>query len=209
MYDPSLDAVPVAVTAGFLSKQKVGFAFAATPGGLPATFRVSADTGAVSVGVNPISPTTLAYDHLRVSPGGDDTPAYIDLVGGPSSAQGQTDFRLINEGKGWLQIYGGRTADGARSLLFSIRGHGSNSFDLVSAPTGSAPIIGPIGDPNGSIALVGAGTGGAQTGAYIRQTDPTINDIPSGRCADWNNTVANTFKHICDFSGSLHSISLD
>lgn len=50
---------------------------------------------------------------------------------------------------------------------------------------------------------------GVLTGAFVRAGDPTTTDIPSGQCADWNNTTAGTFKRVCNFAGTLRSATLN
>jgi hypothetical protein len=210
MYDPTLDNVPVATVAGFASKQATGKAFAVAPSGGAATFSVDAASGAITVGTGTLAPTGVFFDHMRVSPGTvAGGPAYIDFALNNQNGTGGFNFRLVNAINGWMQMYGVRSSDGTTQLLASFLGADANSFRFTGAATGVAPAISSNGDANSSIALIGTGTGGAQTGAYIRTADPVVADIPAGRCVDWNNTTAATYKHVCNFAGTLRSVTMN
>ena len=44
---------------------------------------------------------------------------------------------------------------------------------------------------------------------FSKAGEATTSDVPVGQCIDWANTTAGTFKHVCNFSGTLRSMSLN
>lgn len=85
-----------------------------------------------------------------------------------------------------------------------------NFLGATANSSGSSPVLQAIGgDTNISLPLLGKGTSGVLTGVFARTTDPTTTDIPAGQCADWNNTTAATFKHVCNFGGTLRSVAMN
>jgi hypothetical protein len=93
--------------------------------------------------------------------------------------------------------------------LFEISGSTLTNLSWIKASPGGTPSLQPNGtDANAPMALLGRGVSGVQMGAYIRNTDPTVADIPSGTAVFWLNTTANTIKIVFNNGGVLRSMAL-
>lgn len=94
--------------------------------------------------------------------------------------------------------------------LWQWRNGASETYRLDGAGNttqpGSATVTGGVVAPSIKSATTNSGV---LTGAFIRTADPTTTDIPAGQCADWNNTTAATFKHVCNFGGTLRSVAMN
>jgi hypothetical protein len=122
------------------------------------------------------------------------------------SSNANASLYLSAKGNGAVQL------NSNSALAFSaFAGTGSvNYLNATATATGGSPSINAAGsDANVGLSLMGKGTSGALTGVFVRTADPTTSDIPSGRCADWSNTTAATFKHVCNFGGTLRSVTMN
>ena len=178
-----------------------------------------------------------SYDYL-ISASGANSFAYLTsgATGTAGRVIGGTNFNFIDDdsaggtniryGNGGLKFSdtGGTARDIFTSSLSQLafgNGVATGEFDNVAsqinglvvlgAATGASPQIKPssTGDANTSLTVLGKGTSGVLNGFFVRTADPTTSDIPSGQCANWNNTTAVTYKLVCNVSGTLRSVSLN
>ena len=84
-----------------------------------------------------------------------------------------------------------------------------DSAAIVRSGTGAVSVVTESASANATLALNAKGNSGVLTSAFIRTADPTTADIPAGRCADWNNTTAGTYKRVCNFDGTLRSATMN
>ncbi|MCJ2009180.1 hypothetical protein [Methylobacterium sp. J-092] len=132
-----------------------------------------------------------AVNTVRVTPAVTGGNATIDVYG-------DTSANLFVKGAGSGSVYVQSTLSAGYNFpLFS---------QIAGAGAGGSPTITAAGsDANIAQTVKGKGTSGVLTGAFVRTADPTTTDIPAGQCADWNNVTAATFKHVCNFGGTLRA----
>ena len=70
-------------------------------------------------------------------------------------------------------------------------------------------VTGATGEGTRAHAVLGHTSSGVLVGAFVRTADPTLADIPNGQCADWHNTAAGSYAHVCNFGGALRSVSMN
>lgn len=182
----------------------------------------SNQTSAVATVSGAISPTITIANNGDASPvasvvsaspvkGGDTAQltAYGPGGGAAFSALSPTanaGLYLNAKGAGAVQA----NSNGALALSVYANPGAVNAIGTTATAAGAGPQIQPIGsDTNASITVLGKGTSGLLSGAFVRTADPTTADIPTGRCANWNNTTAGTFKQVCNFGGTLRSVAMN
>ncbi len=117
-------------------------------------------------------------------------------------ADANIGFGLDAQGAGGLVLTGRLY----KQVLLEVAGAAKEGLGWPLLVPGTTPTIQPGGSHDASIALVGSGDAGAQTGLYVRPGEPSLGDVPLNRCVDWNNTAANTLKRVCNLRGKLHSL---
>ncbi|PXW51303.1 hypothetical protein [Methylobacterium sp. B4] len=109
-------------------------------------------------------------------------------------AKGQAVVRLSSNGFPAFNVYSNNNS--------------ANGFQVTANSAGSGPLMEAVGsDPNIVTTIIGKGASGLVNGFFVYDRDPNGGDIPNRGCADWNNTTANTFKRVCNFGGTLRSVS--
>lgn len=148
---------------------------------------------------------------LRVdSPGAGNTTVLVRSGAGAVSAQVESsaasaDLTLAAKGSGGsVRVQ----SNGVTVLRTDSPGPGDSNM-LVRSGTGGVSFNMESGSTNAFLSLAGKGTSGVLTGVFTRTADPTTSDIPAGYCADWSNTTAATFKHVCNFAGTLRSVAMN
>ncbi|KTS09744.1 hypothetical protein SB2_11865 [Methylobacterium radiotolerans] len=143
-------------------------------------------------------------NYLTVAPG-----ATNALYGPSVQARGSdanVNLDLDTQGNGTLNV----SSNSQNQLTFQVFGTTTTGLNWAAAFPGSIPGLQANGPgTNVPLGVYGKGTSGALTGAFIRTADPTTSDIPAGACADWQNTTAGTYKHVCNFGGTLRSVAMN
>lgn len=146
---------------------------------------------------------------------------YVALMGAstgvsPNLSVDGTDtninLNISGKGTGIVSVTGGLQVSGFVNLIGGgfLGGGSSNYLNWNGAGIGQSPSISAAGtDTNIALALIGKGNSGVLSSSFIRTVDPVSSDISSGQCADWNNTTAGTYKHVCNFGGTLRSVSMN
>lgn len=131
----------------------------------------------------------------------------IAAAGGAAAA----NINLNPVGTGVVFINGGSTTTGFAALKGGafIGNTSANYVNLAGAASGSPSLVNAVGsDSDISLKAVGKGNNGTLTGYFTSTVDPTGSQILSGTCSDWFNTVAVTYKHWCNFGGTLKSVAM-
>ena len=193
-------------------------------GSIIAANRIEAGTydyGIAANGTNVIiSSNSFATGNAsRYNNSGATNPIILDLDGTAGNTfRSATVGNLFTDSAGTL-----RNKFNSSEADFAYTGAGSPAFRAASATnqvnfptasggaTGTAALITAANssDTNAAMEIAGKGTYGALTGIWTSTTDPTTTNIPTGMCADWNNTTAVTYKHWCNVSGTLRSVSMN
>jgi hypothetical protein len=195
-------------------------ATAAVTGAGPSLQAAGADANAsltlASKGTSPLVMATGNGTGLRLLDPGAAVVNYMQLqsgaVGGALqwyAAGSDTNIPIVHNTKG-IGSHFFRGGDGTTALQVLTVAAAANYATITGAVAGASPVIRPGGsDTNTALTVLGKGTAGVLTGAFVRTADPTTTDIPTGQCADWNNTTAATFKHVCNFGGTLRSVAMN
>lgn len=165
--------------------------------------------GSPIIRANSGSSFETAYDIQNVA-GGDTLRLESYGAGGgiglrPISPNAATTTYISDKGGGGIVLQ----SNGEVALSASNPASAVNRFEVVGNTTGFGPVYRAAGsDTNIAPTIIGKGTGGVNLGAYTSQAaDPTTTNIPAGRCADWHNSTAATFKRWCNFGGALRSVA--
>lgn len=144
---------------------------------------------------------------LSVVPAPDRT--FLAAINKSGSAADPSGFDMSTTGR--YGFYNFNINGGLQFQIYNGNGGAAANFGLMSGSvSGAAPSLSAAGsDANVPFAVLGKGTAGVRTGAYVRTVDPTTTDVPTGQCVDWNNTTAGTYKHVCNFGGTLRSVTMN
>lgn len=141
--------------------------------------------------------------------GGDSLAIYSNALGSganieAASPNGSANLRIMGQGDGAVIL-------GTRGLpafsLYSDPG-AANFIQAHGVGPGGWPEVLAVGsDANIPLWLRGKGTAGILQNMFIRNVFPTVNEIPAGSCADWNNTTAGTMQRVCNVGGTLKALA--
>ena len=141
-------------------------------------------------------------------PSGDSLSLYSNALGAganieTTSPTGSSNLRIMGQGSGAVIL-------GTRGLpAFSIYSdpNAANFIQAHSVGSNGWPELLAVGlDANIPLWLRAKGNAGVLDTAFRRKGDPSASDIPSGSCADWNNTSTGSMKRFCNIEGKMRSI---
>lgn len=135
-------------------------------------------------------------------------PAKNQVLIGAQGADANITIGMRSKGTG--KFIFGNSGNGTELVVGATNASPVNYLTTTATTAGVPPSFSVAGaDTNIAVAVTAKGTSGVLTSAYTAQAaDPTATDIPSGQCTDWNNTTAGTYKHVCNFNGTLRSVAM-
>lgn len=123
----------------------------------------------------------------------------LDLTGANITGAG------ISLASGQKIAFDGADVDGS----FNRTLRGQDGLLVYATPQGDVFKVTDAGQVIAPSITSPTATNGVLTGAFIRTSDPTAADIPSGQCADWINTTTGAFYHACVYQGTLRKVAMN